>query len=364
MPRRARKGVKRLALNGSSVMDAELTALAQHDGDIRQDGADELVFNPYNPRNREVSRSYVVALLKKYGAEPTVRNFELFRRAFVHRSYTKRPRLENATEGITVADRPEACLPLRSKSNERLEFLGDGVLESIVKHYLYRRFPKENEGFMTEKKIQLVRNEAIGRLAMTLGLHRWLIISRHAEERNTRTNLKKLGCLFEAFLGALFLDGNTKGAGSAPARAFVTGYARVQAFVEKVLEEHVDWVELVQNDDNYKNILQVMVQKEFKVTPTYLESGFTEEDGFTMHVCLYIGDAAHALVASEASPLSAYGSFATMQDALGTRDTLFVELGRSRHRIKKKAEQEACRRAIVALGGRGGPSGDNNVATE
>ena len=44
---------------------------------------------------------------------------------------------------------------LRTKSNERLEFLGDGVLECITKYYLYRRFPKENEGFMTEKKSHL-----------------------------------------------------------------------------------------------------------------------------------------------------------------------------------------------------------------
>ena len=43
-------------------------------------------------------------------------------------------------------------MPLKTKSNERLEFLGDGVLELITKYYLYRRFPKENEGFMTEKK--------------------------------------------------------------------------------------------------------------------------------------------------------------------------------------------------------------------
>ena len=43
-------------------------------------------------------------------------------------------------------------MPLKTKSNERLEFLGDGVLECITKYYLYRRFPKENEGFMTEKK--------------------------------------------------------------------------------------------------------------------------------------------------------------------------------------------------------------------
>ena len=89
-----------------------------------------------------------------------------------------------------------------------LAHFGDGVLECITKYYLYRRFPKENEGFMTEKKIALVKNETIGRLALEMGLHKWYIISKHAEEKKIRTNLKKLGCLFESFLGALFLDFN------------------------------------------------------------------------------------------------------------------------------------------------------------
>ena len=99
-------------------------------------------------------------------------------------------------------------MTLKTKSNERLEFLGDGILEAITKYYLYRRFPKENEGFMTEKKIALVKNESIGKMAYEMGLNKWYIMSANAEEKKTRTNLKKLGCLFEAFLGALFLDYN------------------------------------------------------------------------------------------------------------------------------------------------------------
>ena len=57
---------------------------------------------------------------------------------------------------------------------------------------------------MTEKKIALVKNEHIGKLALELGLQNYFVISKNAEEKNIRTNLKKLGCLFEAFIGALF----------------------------------------------------------------------------------------------------------------------------------------------------------------
>ena len=178
-----------------------------HDDDIVK--SDEgLIFNPYNSNNVEITLSQVQSILTKYGISAKVSNLNLYKRAFVHKSYTKRPNLYNIQENITIMEQPIDCLPLHTKSNERLEYLGDGVLELITKYYLYRRFPKENEGYMTEKKIALVKNEAIGKLALEMGLHRHYIISKHAEEKKTRTNLKKLGCLFESFLGALFLDFN------------------------------------------------------------------------------------------------------------------------------------------------------------
>ena len=149
--------------------------------------------------------SQVQSILTKYGVPPIINNIALYKRAFVHRSYTKRPHFENMAQNITIVERPPDCMPLSSKHNESLEFLGDGVLELITKYYLYRRFPKENEGFMTEKKIAIVKNEAIGKIAYEMGLHNWFILSKHAEAKQNRTNLKKLGCLFESFIGALFL---------------------------------------------------------------------------------------------------------------------------------------------------------------
>ena len=121
-----------------------------HDDDIVR-GEDGLIFNPYNPLNVEITEQDVTSILTYYGLPATITNFNLYRRAFVHRSYTKRPQYENMQQNITIVERPPDCLPLHTKSNERLEFLGDGILELITKYYLYRRFPKENEGFMTEK---------------------------------------------------------------------------------------------------------------------------------------------------------------------------------------------------------------------
>ena len=97
---------------------------------------------------------------------------------------------------------------------------------------------------MTEKKIPLVKNESIGRMAYEMGLNKWFIMSKNAEAKQTRTNLKKLGCLFEAFIGAMFLDFNkisVKDEDGWFDKVFVTGpgFQMVQIFVERIFEKHV-----------------------------------------------------------------------------------------------------------------------------
>jgi len=232
--------------------------------------------------------------------------------------------------------------------------LGDGVLECITKYYLYKRFPKENEGFMTEKKIALVKNEAIGKLALEMRLHNWVLLSKHAEEKKIRTNLKKLGCIFESFLGALFLDFN-KITIHDDEKWFDTvfstgpGFQIAQIFVENVFEQHVDWVALVRDDDNYKNKLQVKIQKEFKITPDYIEIDHDPELGYKMGVFICIGKSVHILNSRDAIQWETFGNFTNIQTYLETHDSVFVFISESQHKIKKKAEQEACEKALLLL---------------
>ena len=315
------------------------------------DNNEEMLFNPYNPKNILIKESDVKQILKNYGIPDKIFNFELYRRAFVHRSYTKRPDSENLENNIKLAECPPDCIPLSTKSNERLEFLGDGVLECITKYYLYRRFPKENEGFMTEKKIAIVKNETIGRFAYEMGLNKWYLLSSHTEEKNTRTNLKKLGCLFEAFLGALFLDINKISIHDTDKwfdNVFVTGpgFQMAQKFLENVFEKHIDWTELIENDDNYKNILQVKIQKEFKTTPHYIEINHDVDTGYHMGVYLCIGLPIHNLTHNDSIHFNKFNSFEAIQDKLDEDEGVFVFLGEGTHKIKKKAEQIACNQAL------------------
>jgi len=344
----------------TSIVDKEIL----NDGDVQVED-EEVIFNPYNNKNIEITEKQVCDILQKYGVPSKVHNFNLYRRAFIHKSYCKRPKLENLANEVIIADRPDDCMTLKSKSNERLEFLGDGVLEAITKYYLYRRFPKENEGFMTEKKIALVKNESIGKMAYEMGLNKWYIMSSNAEEKKTRTNLKKLGCLFEAFLGALFLDFNKINIDDKDGwfkNTFVTGpgFQIAQIFVENVFDNHVNWIDLLQKDENYKNRLQVVLQKAFKVTPIYCEiSDWDEEEGYHMGVFLCVGQHSHGLTRNDAltfenlkyethnNTLVPFYSINPLENISyyleNINEKLWLFLGESKHKIKKKAEQSACK---------------------
>jgi len=287
----------------------------------------EAVFNPYNPINKEISLNDIQTILTTYGITTPPKSLKLYQRAFVHSSYCKK------SVSVKIAECPSDCMPLATTSNERLEFLGDGILECVTKYYLYRRFYRENEGFMTEKKIALVKNEAIGKLAQDMGLSVWYVMSKHAEEKKTRTNLKKLGCLFEAFLGALFLDLNE--------------FQIAQTFIENIFEKHIDWTELILCDDNYKNILQVKLQKEFKTTPEYVEISHVDQYHTGVYLC--IGQPIWKMNIKNAIPFSTFGSFDKIHEHIKTHKIVLIHLGEGKHKIKKKSEQLACENALKLL---------------
>lgn len=321
--------------------------------DETHNNSDDNSYNPYNPINKEITMIDLQTILRSYGLPTTVHNIDFYKLAFVHRSYTMNEHTE------CICERPQNCVELKDKSNERLEFLGDGVLEAIIKFYLYKRFPNENEGFMTEKKIALVKNETIGKLAYDMKLNKWLLLSSSAEEKKNRSNYKKLGCLFEAFLGAMFLDYNEitiddEGKWFQNIFASGPGFQLVQVFMENVLERHINWFELVNSDINFKNKLQIMIQKEFKTTPDYLEFE-KDADGYHMGVFLCIGQNIHNLAYNSAItiPNNIQDKFEYIKQTLNTQGYVFVFLGSGKHKIKRKAEMTACEEALSFIGERG-----------
>ena len=165
-----------------------------------------VLINPYNPTNKYLTREFIES---KLGFK--IHNLDIYQNAFIHKSYCKDIEAYTTNQDgdkVTYIDCPSDCIELQEQSNERLEFLGDSILGGAVTSYLYRRYDKD-EGFCTKLKTKLVNSETLARLSTYLGLSEYLMISKHIEEiHDGRKNPRILEDLFEALIGAIYLDFN------------------------------------------------------------------------------------------------------------------------------------------------------------
>ena len=106
---------------------------------------------------------------------------------------------------------------------------------------------------------------------------------------------------------------------------------------------------LFQDDDNYKNILQVKIQKRFQDTPHYIEISHTDDYGYEMGVYLCLGQKIHEVDKKNAIDFQRYGSFDKIYEILETDGNIFVFLGKGIHKIKRKAEQMACEETLKII---------------
>lgn len=151
--------------------------------------------------------------------------FRLYDLAFVHRSV------------------PSSDILGQPINNERLEYLGDAVLGAIVAEYLYNRFPRKDEGFLTQMRSKIVNRSFLTQLSFKLGLHHF--INSNTNTVNESSHI--FGDVFEALIGAIYLD---------------IGYHGAKKFIfKKVLSKHVDIHVLEKFDNNYKSQLIEWGQK-------------------------------------------------------------------------------------------------------
>jgi dsRNA-specific ribonuclease len=139
---------------------------------------------PYNTKNRLIDQSDVLSLLE-YGNICIINNINIYRRAFVHKSYCTRKN-ENYLDGNLKC--PDECMPLQEESNERLEFLGDSILNLIVASYLFERYPGVNEGFLTTMRTKLVNGKMLAFLSGQINLGNFVIMSQQIEGNDGRKN--------------------------------------------------------------------------------------------------------------------------------------------------------------------------------
>jgi ribonuclease-3 len=271
------------------------------------------IYNPWNHANRRIPDATILAVLRQYGVKDRPQRWELFRQACVHSSYVDRGEDKNADdEPVIVAPRPDDCMPLCTADNEQIEFVGDSLLGCVIALYLHERYPDQDEGFLTRLRTRLVNNKQLGELATKIGFHNWIILSRHVEEVcNGRRNLRILGSMLEAWVGAMYLDIAEQNPGQA--------FNRVKNWLIALFEAQVDFASLISEDNNFKDQLLKYYQGTYHQPPRYKEvlvEGPLHDRTFTMGV-------------------------------LSPQNTI---VAKATARNKKVAEQEASRLALIVLG--------------
>ncbi|RJQ28993.1 ribonuclease III [Candidatus Parcubacteria bacterium] len=195
-------------------------------------------------------------LQKKIGIQ--FKNTDLLEEALTHRSYL------NEYPGV------------RPSHNERLEYLGDAVLELIVSEELFKKFPRSLEGQLTVFRAALVNYQMLGRIAQEIDLEKSIFMSKGESKDTGKAREVIVANAFEALIGAVYLD---------------QGFEVARDFVRTFVLRHLDEVITKRSYKDAKSELQELAQEKLKVTPTYRlheERGPAHRKTFKMGV--YFGE--------------------------------------------------------------------------
>ncbi|MEI6352393.1 MAG: ribonuclease III [Candidatus Nomurabacteria bacterium] len=215
----------------------------------------------YTKKDKDSNQEKDFAVLEKQ-LDLNFNNKNLLIQAFIHRSYI------NESAGVKFGH------------NERLEFLGDAVLELVSTNYLYHKFQDLAEGELTAYRAALVNTKSISGIARDLGFNDYLFLSKGESKDFGKARLSILADTYESFIGAIFLD---------------KGYDFAKDFIEKTLLIHTDKVIEEGKYKDAKSIVQEKAQDILSVTPSYRvvsESGPDHDKKFI--IAIYFGEEKNA----------------------------------------------------------------------
>jgi len=272
----------------------------------------------YNPKNKIITDHQIDLFLKNNGLEEKPNDYSYYKLAFVHKSYSRKDVPKDIKTEDPTEDPEKKSIPLQPESNERIEFLGDAILGIVIARYLYERFPDSDEGFLTKMRTKLVNGEMLAYLAKLIGFQEWCIMSKYVDdEHDGRNNKHILEDAFESFCGAIFSDFNEQ------CEDWYTGkgYIAVEKWITNIIEEKLDWTELILLETNFKDQLLKYYQHNFNITPTFRPN--------------------------EEPEIQDNGRTVFQMDVVDDKGKI---LGTGQGVTKKKGEQDASKKALIKLG--------------
>jgi len=222
-----------------------------------------------NPNNRLITKEEVENILNYFenigdnNERLKINNLDFYQRAFVHESYYQA--VQNACLNNNLSSNNMYINYIPTESNERLEFLGDHMLKASLGRYLYNRFNEEREGFLTILKIKIEKCSTLHKLGVTLGFRKFILLSLQVENQTLldisrgRDTGSYYEDSFEAFIGSILEDFGPK------------GYIYADRFIVSVIENIIDFAEIISKNDNFKDSIQrFFQQKKFESNPVYI----------------------------------------------------------------------------------------------
>lgn len=286
---------------------------SQNDEEI-QLSPEEIRDRILNEKNIPITEDFVNSIFERLGFDHKVINLEMFQLAMIHSSYLEEnvsnPKTIKLLKDIPPIDQKakKRCMPLQKRSYERLEYLGDSIIRHAIGKYLFKRYPDEEEGFLTTNRSKMENKFALSDLARKLGIQNYAVIAKNIELANGRTSYVTLTeDIFEAFIGALNLEIDEN---------------RTVDFLWLIIEKELDVPETIRTQNNYKDQLMQHFHKidVVKHDLQYDDEEIETDDGKKR--------------------------FRTIVSDKDTRRRLGVGSGRS----KKTSQQRAAKDALIKLG--------------
>jgi len=203
-------------------------------------------------------KNLVKQLRKILGFTPGHLHF--YKLAFTHKSY-QQPKHQDTSKSNSFLF-----------NNERLEFLGDAILDAVMAEYLFKKYPTQDEGFLTQMRSKLVNRKTLNKIASDMELDLFL-----KQKGSNKISQTMMGNTLEAFLGAVYLD---------------VGFEKTKTFIiHRILKKFLDIHELEQVNDNYKSILLEFCQKfQKQVQYVIVEQSRTHDNREKFCIAVHIDD--------------------------------------------------------------------------
>jgi dsRNA-specific ribonuclease len=216
-----------------------------------------------NEHNKSITENFINKIFKYYNFEHKVKNLRNFQIAMTHVSYLSKSIVKDKTAKLLKDippisnDKKNFAMPLQQEDYNTFEYYGDSVIHLALTQYLYERYPSKDPGFLTKVRTKIERAETLSFLSKKIGLDKYVVIGRNMELNNARVNDVHLTeDIFEAFIWALFLEST---------------YLDCKIFIVSVMEKEIDFAEMINLDDNYKEQVMQLFHKMKWKDPKYVE---------------------------------------------------------------------------------------------